>query len=93
MRFLNLVSCLRIKLILRILEVRIGVLPRNLHQRGPVVRADAPRAGQCHGIDGLKNGERPVMAGTLVNPTCVETSFRFESKIRSVRWRGRVLVQ
>jgi hypothetical protein len=30
MRFLNLVSCLRIKLILRILEVRIGVLPRSV---------------------------------------------------------------
>jgi hypothetical protein len=30
MRFLNLVSCLRIKLILRILEMRIGVLPRSV---------------------------------------------------------------
>jgi hypothetical protein len=30
MRFLNLVSCLRIKLIARILEVRIGVLPGSV---------------------------------------------------------------
>jgi hypothetical protein len=30
MRFLNLVSCLRIKLILRILEMRIGVLLRSV---------------------------------------------------------------
>jgi hypothetical protein len=65
----------------------------NFHPRGPVVRADDPRAGQCHGIDSLKIDERRVMAGTLVSPACAATSFKFESKIRSVRWREPVLVQ